>query len=265
MELIGFFLALLVGGVLGLMGGGGSILALPILVYIFSVEPILARTYSLFIIGSGAFFGLIQYMRRKDVDYRIGLAFILPASLSIYLVSTYLLPIIPQTLFYIGELRIGKNLMIMLLFSILMLLSSYNMIKGKEDRNTEEGETKRITFFGMMPIGFGVGVITELLGAGGGFIIVPVLVFFAHLSIHRAIGTSLFIITMNSMVGIFFHINTDPVDWEFIGIFSAISLLGVLMGTALSKKIEGQKLKKSFGYFVLLMAVIIITKELVKL
>lgn len=259
MELIGYLLAVVVGISLGLIGGGGSILTVPILVYIFSVKPELATSYSLFIVGISSLFGAWKHYQLGNLKLPVAINFGIPAVIAVLLVRKLVLPSIPQDLFMIGQLMVTKNLLLMVVFAILMILASVSMIKKSTGNVHDRKESKaKLIFTGLM-----VGVITGFLGAGGGFLIIPALIFFAGLEMKHAIGTSLVIIAMNALIGFSGDlINGVQLNLQLLFIFAALAIVGIFIGTFLSKKIDGAKLKPAFGWFVLIMGLYIITKEI---
>ncbi len=256
-ELIAYFLALLVGISLGLIGSGGSILTVPILVYILKVEPFLATAYSLFIVGSTAMIGSIKNIISKVINYRITILFGLPSLLTVFFTRSFLLPLVPNTI-EIGNLSVSKNLILMLLFAIVMLSSSIKMIKPSKAVNTN-GESNAIR---LILQGIFIGMVAGTVGAGGGFLIIPALILFANLPMKQAVATSLFIVAIQSLVGFLGDIQNPQIDWKMLFTFSAISIIGIFIGLYLTKFISDKHLKKGFGYFVLIMAFYILIKEL---
>lgn len=257
-ELTGYIGALIVGLVLGLIGGGGSILTVPILVYLLSYNPVTATAYSLFVVGVSSMVGTYQKHKKGLVDFKTGLAFSFPSFVAVYLSRRYLVPWIPDTAMTIGNYAITKEMVIMVFFAIIMLLAALSMIK-KSNLKTEN--LKAQAYYKTFVQGLIIGSITGIIGAGGGFLYVPALVIWAHIPMKKAIGTSLIIITINSLIGFIGDLQTLEIDWEFLLIFTSVSIVGIIFGVFLSKFISGEKLKKAFGYFVLVMAVYIIFKE----
>jgi uncharacterized protein len=260
--ILGYIGALIMGITLGIMGGGGSILTVPILVYLFKIETQLATKYSLFIVGTTSLVGSITYFKKKNIDFKTALYFGTASILTVFTTRYYLLPHIPPTICQIGNTPISKNTILLLLFAILMLAASYSMINTNEEH--PEGLPNPKNNIKLIPRGIAVGLVTGLIGAGGGFLIIPALVIFAKIPIKRAIGTSLFIITVNSLIG-FLSDNTtkiSTIDWNFLSLFSGIAITGILLGTYLSKYVSNQKLKPSFGYFILIMGIYILYKEI---
>ena len=264
MEYIGFLGAIIMGLSLGIIGGGGSILTVPILVYLFSIDTVAATAYSLFIVGFTSLIGSGQHIKMGNIHWRTALIFGIPSIISVYLTRLYLIPIIPNSIGHLGGIEITKSLLMLLIFAVLMIIASYSMIK-KEKINIEKNEETKLEYnYPLILIeGLIVGLITGLVGAGGGFLIIPALVLLAKLPMKKAIGTSLIIIALKSLIGFIGDLKgANIIDWKFLAIFSAFAILGILIGSGLSKKISGEKLKPAFGYFVLVMGVFIITKEL---
>lgn len=255
---MGFLLALIIGLTLGLIGGGGSILTVPVLVYVMDVTPVQATAYSLFVVGLSALVGAFNFHQKQQVDFKMGLLFASPAFIGVYLSRKYLLPALPDTLYSAGDWLLTKDLALMLFFAFIMLLAALSMIFVK--RKDSEGEDKEISIVKVILEGLILGVVTGVVGAGGGFLIIPALVLLAGMPMKKAVGTSLMIIAVKSLVG-FLGEWGNPIDWELLLPFSAMAVAGILIGTYLSKYIDGKKLKQSFGLFVLLMAVFIILKE----
>ncbi|PRP65927.1 sulfite exporter TauE/SafE family protein [Nonlabens agnitus] len=262
-EILGYVGALLIGVVLGLIGGGGSILTVPILVYALMLNPVVATAYSLFVVGATSLVGAIKNMMKGMVDFKTAIIFAIPAFIAVYLTRAFLIPAIPVELFEVGDFMVTKNLVIMLFFAIIMLLASISMIRNKRKELEEDVE---ITYnYPLIVIeGVVVGTITGIVGAGGGFLIIPALVLLAKLPMKKAVATSLFIIAIKSLIGFLGDVQNLDIDWAFLLSFSALSIVGIFLGIWLNNFIDGSKLKKGFGWFVLVMGVYIIYKELVK-
>lgn len=258
-EILGYIGALVVGLILGLVGGGGSILTVPILVYLLGHSPIVATAYSLFVVGTTSVVGVAQKYRENLVDIKTGIAFSFPSFLAVYFSRRYLMHGIPETLFTIGNFAITKNMAIMIFFAFIMIIASFSMIKNtKENAVTHVNQPYYKTFIQ----GLVIGTVTGIIGAGGGFLYVPALVLWAHLSMKKAVGTSLVIISINSLIGFTGDLHNLYVDWKFLLFFTSLTIIGIIVGGSLSKFISNNILKKAFGYFTLLMAVFIIYKEL---
>lgn len=262
MEIIGYLAAILMGLALGLVGGGGSILTVPILVYIFNVDPVLSTAYSLFVVGITSAVGSYSHFRKGNVHWKTALIFGAPSILAVYSVRKFIIPNIPELLFRIGNFEVSKSLTILILFAVLMILASYSMIrKPKHVRAIE----KEISYnYPLIFIeGLLVGGITGLVGAGGGFLIVPALVILSGLSMKKAIGTSLVIIALKSLIGFTGDLESGmAIDYQFMWIFSAFAIGGIIIGSNLTKIVPNEKLKPGFGWFVLVMGILILVKEL---
>jgi hypothetical protein len=260
-EILGYAGALLIGLVLGLIGGGGSILTVPILVYALSLNPVIGTAYSLFIVGATSLVGAVKNLMKGMVDIKTAIIFAIPAFIAVYLTRAFLIPAIPDELFQIGDFLVTKNLAIMLFFAIIMLLASVSMIR---DKRKETDEETKITYNYPLIIieGIVVGTITGIVGAGGGFLIIPALVLLAKLPMKKAVATSLLIIAIKSLIGFIGDVQNLDIDWPFLLSFTGISVIGIFVGIWLNKFIDGKKLKKAFGWFVLLMGIYIIYKEL---
>ena len=263
--LIGYVAAVLVGLTLGLTGSGGSILTVPIMVYLMRVNPVSATGYSLFIVGSTSLVGSATYFKQQLVDIRTGLIFGLPSIISIYLTRSFLIPVIPVEVFHIGDWVLTRDILLMLLFAMLMVLASVSMIRRRSVTKAT-GVKQASVSAGVYPVvmmqGAAVGLLTGLVGAGGGFLIVPALIFLLGLPVKKAIGTSLFIIAINALAGFAGEMSRGIIDWGLILLFTALSIAGIVLGNRLARKIDGQKLKQGFGWFVLAIGLYIIVKEL---
>lgn len=260
METAGYFAAIVIGIILGLIGGGGSILTLPVLIYMMGIGAVTATAYSLFIVGISALVGSIHYFKQKQIDFRTAILFASPALITVYLTRRFILPAIPDPLSVIDDMVLGKDLAIILLFSLLMLLSSFSMIRANHTQpNLTNSKNHYILIFSE---GVFVGVLTGLVGAGGGFLIVPALVVWGKLPMKKAVGTSLLIIAIKSLIGFIGDIQNYDIDWLFIIPFAFFTVSGILIGGRLSKRISAASLKPAFGWFVLFTGTIIILKEI---
>jgi len=262
MEFIGYLAAILMGLALGLVGGGGSILTVPILVYIFNVDPVLSTAYSLFVVGLTSAVGSYSHFKKGNVHWKTALIFGAPSIVAVYSVRKFVIPNIPDFLFQIGKYEVSKSLAILVLFAVLMILASYSMIRKPRHARAVE---KEISYnYPLIFIeGLLVGGITGLVGAGGGFLIVPALVILSGLSMKKAIGTSLVIIALKSLIGFTGDLETGLViDYKFMMTFSAFAIGGIIIGSNLTKIVPNEKLKPVFGWFVLLMGILILVKEL---
>ena len=275
MEIIGYIGAVVMGLSLGLIGGGGSILTVPILVYLFQVDAVLATAYSLFIVGLTSLVGSVSHVRLGNVHWRTAIVFGIPSIISVFLTRSYLVPRIPDPIMTFGQdpsggaaLVITKSVGLLLLFAVIMVMAAYSMIKPAKksgDNTLEKAEDVQPQFNYPLILAEGaiVGLVTGLVGAGGGFLIIPALVLLAKLPMKQAVGTSLMIIAAKSLIGFVGDMRgNEVIDWSFLGVFSSIAVVGILLGSWLSKRIPGEKLKPTFGWFVLVMGTYIIVKEL---
>jgi hypothetical protein len=328
----GFIAAIIIGFTLGLIGGGGSILTVPVLVYMLHINPVLATAYSLFVVGVSSTVGAFNYMKKGLLNYKTAIIFAVPSFIAVFLTRKFLVPAIPEQLFSIGKLdittevlfilililamifvsllslnrifqgnkkhiktfllvtpaaimvflvrqflipRIPDNLIvignftlsrdmgIMLFFALIMLLAGLSMIRKNKSGENDKEPTGIIYNYPMIVVeGAVIGTITGIVGAGGGFLIIPALVLLARLPMKMAIGTSLLIIAVKSLAGFLGDLSNQSIDWVFLLSFTGLAIIGIFIGTYLSRFIDNQKLKKGFGWFVIIMSVYIIMKEL---
>lgn len=263
MEIIGYIAIIIAGISLGLIGAGGGILTVPILVYLFGINPVLATAYSLFLVGSTSFVGVIPKYLTKNISFRTALIFGIPSMISVFLTRKYILPKLPEIIFQINGFEVSKSVFLMVLFAFLMIFASRSMLKKRklESNSQNSNNTKPSIFVSLL--GFSEGILTGLVGAGGGFIIIPILTLLAKLDIKKAIGTSLLIVGVKSLIGSLGDVFSGylEIEWKFLILITSLSIFGMFIGNALSKKIDGSKLKTGFGWFILIMGVYILTKE----
>ena len=252
-ELLGYIGAFTVGLILGLIGSGGSILSVPILVYLFGINPVTATAYSLFIVGTTSLIGSIKNLRNKLINYSTTLLFSLSAVITVYITRRYLIHLIPETIISSESIYLTKNQLIMLLFALLMLVAGFLMIKRTPKTIVGLKQTKTIApnKFLIFAEGSLIGFLTGLVGAGGGFIIIPILVILSDLRMKAAIATSLAIISLKSLIGFVGDIQNLEIDWMFLLIFTSISVTGIFIGQQFSQKVADNKLKMVFGLFVI--------------
>ena len=264
-QILGYFGAFLVGLILGLIGSGGSILSLPVLVYIFGINPVLATAYSLFIVGITSLVGSIKNLRNNMIDYHTTLFFSISAIISVYITRKYLILLIPEIILTSDLIILTKEKFIMLLFSILMVVAGFFMIKKSPKTIVKMKSIKIIAPNKLIILAEGslIGFITGLVGAGGGFIIIPVLVILTKLRMKHAIATSLAIISLKSLIGFIGDIQVQIIDWNFLLLFSAISVSGIYVGQYYNHRVPDDQLKKGFGFFVIILSVIIFIKEVI--
>lgn len=256
----GYIAAILIGVSLGLLGGGGSILTIPVLVYLFGVDAVLATTYSLFIVGTSALLGSSNYYKQKLINFKTAIAFGIASTLSVILTRTYLLPNIPEIIFKTNAFTLTKPTFLMIGFATLMIFASYNMIKKRNEPTSKTNQDK-VNFFYVSTYGLLVGILTGMVGAGGGFIIVPALVNIMKTPIKKAIGTSLIIISINSFVGFVASVQHSNIQWQLLLSITAVAIIGTFIGGAISTKVNSKNLKPAFGWFVLIIGLYILLKE----
>lgn len=260
LDLTGYIAALLIGVVLGLTGGGGSILTVPVLVYLLTVNPVTATAYSLFVVGTSSLVGALQNMRKQLVDLRTAAVFAVPSFVAVYITRKFIVPAIPEKIFSIGGFLITKEIGIMLFFAAIMVVASLSMIR--ENPKEELMQTKVSYNYPLIIIeGLVVGVLTGIVGAGGGFLIIPALVLLAKLPMKKAVATSLLIISVKSLIGFIGDVETMQIDWLFLLVFSGIAVAGTFLGVYLSRFVNGEKLKRGFGWLILVMGIYIIWQE----
>ncbi|WP_047244969.1 sulfite exporter TauE/SafE family protein [Maribacter thermophilus] len=261
-EIFGYISALIIGISLGLIGGGGSILAVPVLAYLFSINEKAATAYSLFIVGTSALVGGWKQHLKGYVDWRTAVVFGIPAIIGVTIVRHYVIPILPDTLFNLGDFEFTRRMAMFGLFAVLMIPAAFSMLKTKKEiKNKTSGKVK-YNYPLILAEGLMVGGITGMIGAGGGFLIIPALVILANVEMKVAVGTSLIIIAIKSLMGFFLgDALTMDIDWQFLGLFTSLSLIGIFIGSYIGNFIDGNKLKKGFGYFILVMAAFIFYME----
>lgn len=264
MDVLAFIFAAAIGISLGLIGAGGSILTVPVLVYLAHVEPVLATAYSLFVVGTTALVGGIRNSFKGLVDFKTAFLFGIPSIVAVYVTRAWIMPAIPSQFDVLG-LTVTKGTAVLIFFAGLMLATSFSMIRnGAGAKDLEEvGEHVQTHHFGLVLLeGVGVGILTGLVGAGGGFLIIPALVLLAGLEMKMAVGTSLFIIAMKSLIGFTGDIQIGTlIDWPFLLMFTGSSVIGIFIGSWLAHYVHGERLKKTFGWFVLVMGIYMILRE----
>jgi uncharacterized membrane protein YfcA len=242
--------AVAIGVSLGLLGSGGSILTVPVLVYLMGQDEKVAIAGSLFIVGSIALAGSMQYLRAKLIDWRNVIVFGIPGMAGTYLGAL-------SAAYVSGVIQLS-------LFAVVMLLASYMMLRPMNlgEVNHAPRESWKIAFDGLF-----VGIITGLVGVGGGFLIVPALALLGGLSMHRAVATSLVIIAMKSFSGFYKYLdvldkqNLD-LDWQALMIVTGLGIVGSFAGAKIAHRVPQQKLKQWFGVFLIVMGFYILYRSL---
>ncbi|MDR2282567.1 MAG: sulfite exporter TauE/SafE family protein [Sphingobacterium sp.] len=262
MEILGFLSSILIGLSLGLIGGGGSILTVPVLVYFFKVDAVLATAYSLCVVGTTSLVGSITYFKQKLVNLRTAFVFGIPSIIAVMVTRIFVLPLIPTVVYTSDAFTVTKNMLVMVLFAVLMVLASYQMIRKNNDEEMLESGKEGHALGVLFIQGALVGIITGFIGAGGGFLIIPVLVNNLRVPMKEAIGTSLLIIAVNSLIGFASSLPDIIVDWSFLIKIVLLAIVGVFAGTYIARRIDGHRLKPAFGWFILIMGFYILAKEL---
>ena len=258
MIILGYILAIVMGLTLGLIGAGGSILTVPILVYLLGVKPVVATGYSLLVVGSAALTGSIRYWRNGLVNLKAAAMFAAPAMLTVLATRTFIVPAIPDPI-----AGISKDIFIMMLFAGLMILAATFMLKPVKTMPDSSHALDARRIIKLISGSVGVGVLTGMVGAGGGFLIIPTLIALFGLPVKEAIGTSLAVIAVNSLVGFQGDVGAGiPLDWRLLATFLGLTLFGMWIGTTLGKRMDGAKLKKLFGMFTLLVGLAVLAEEL---
>lgn len=258
MEWTGYIAAIFIGISLGLTGSGGSILTMPVLVYLFRLEPAIATTYSLFIVGSTSLAGAAGSYQRRELSLVTGILLGLSSVAAVLLTRHFILPAIPEQLFSIRAMAVSRDMAMMLLLSLLMLVSAWSMIRGREADSAAVMPGKWL----LLVYGAGTGMVTGLLGAGGGFLLIPALVNLLKMPLRTATGTSLFIIALNALAGFAGDLGHYPLQWPLLLTLTALALAGMAIGSRLALHIPSSGLRKGFGWFILTLGIFIIVKEL---
>lgn len=264
MAIVGYFASALIGVSLGLIGGGGSILTVPVLVYLFGVDPVLATAYSLFIVGSTSLVGTFPKYKEDLVNLKTAVIFGIPSILTVYATRAYIVPLIPNPVLTIGSFVVTKAMLLMGLFAVLMVFASISMIRDKKGATPADADAgpQKFNYPMILLEGAVVGLLTGLVGAGGGFLIIPALVLFSKLPMKQAVGTSLLIIAAKSLFGFMGDLSQYHLDWMLLSTVTVLAIAGIFIGNRMSRNIDGNKLKKAFGWFVLVMGIYILIKEL---
>lgn len=241
-----------------MLGGGGSILSIPILVYLFNVEPVLAQAYSLFIVGITSLAGAIPKYRENLVNLKTGFIFGIPSIAAIFVTRHWIVPSIPAIIFQTEIFTFTKREMLLGIFALLMVLASFRLIRNAREARSDN---RKFRVFLVIVEGTLIGFLTGLVGAGGGFLIIPALVFLTGLPFKTAVGTSLFIIAINSLTGFAGDLLNTPMDWPFLMTITGLAVAGILIGNYFSRRITAFYLRKSFGWFTLVVGAWILIKE----
>ena len=252
MTTLGVALALAVGLVLGLLGGGGSILAVPIFLYVFHVPPKPAIAMSLVVVGMSALIGFLTHWRQGTVNVRVAALFGALAMLGAF-AGARVARFVPATA------QLALFLAFALAAAVLMLRDSMRSAPDVSDQT----RTQRVHFSPLLGAqAVGVGALTSLIGAGGGFLIVPALVLMANLPVKEAVGSSLLIIAMNASSGVAGYAGQVAFDWRLVGWFSAVAAVGATIGTRLVRYVPATRVKQAFAILILVLGVYVIVRHL---
>lgn len=263
-EIFGYISAMVIGISLGIIGGGGSILAVPVLAYLFSIDEKAATAYSLFVVGASSLLGGLKQHFKGYVDWRTAIVFGIPSVIGVTLVRYFVIPALPPVLFSIGDFEFTRRMGMFGFFAVLMIPAGFSMLRSKKESSINKNVKIKYNYPLIIIEGLVVGAITGLIGAGGGFLIIPALVLFAKVEMKVAVGTSLMIIAFKSLLGFFLgDALTMNIDWTFLMLFTGFSFIGIFIGSYLSNFIDGKKLKKGFGYFIFVMAIFIFYMEFI--
>ncbi len=261
MDIAGYIASLFIGISLGLIGGGGSILTVPVLVYLFHVDAVAATAYSLFIVGVSSIAGSVSYLNKRQVDRKTVFIFGIPSVAAVFLARTFILPLIPAEIFRWEKFVLTKDIALLLLFALLMTLASLSMIRKEKEATGKKSADTPFNYVTILLRGLVTGILTGLIGAGGGFLIIPVLVNSLKLPMKTAIGTSLVIIAVNSLTGFFSSLSQTIFQWPLVLTITGLAITGILAGSYIAAGTDGKKLKPAFGWFVLITGIYIIIRE----
>jgi uncharacterized membrane protein YfcA len=258
-HILGYLGALLTGLVLGLLGGGGAAVSIPILVYAFGVPASVATGYSLLIVAFTALLGTVQNIRLKLVRYSALIKCGLPALISIYIMRRFLIHSIPNVFFTVHGFVMTKNSFILLLLAFFMVLVARNMIVAAKPKTDEP---KPAPYLLILIQSILIGLFTGLVGAGGGFLLIPLILSAEPMEFRNATATSLTLVTLNSFIGFLGDMQSNSqMDRTFLLAFMGCSIVGVLTGITIATRIDNKKLRLVFGYTMMVIAIYIIIRE----
>ena len=258
--LISLIASSIIGIAIGLLGAGGSILVMPVLVYILGLPPTIATTYSLGIVGISSAIAAMRTSRDQKVNAKVIFTFAFPAMFSIMIMRAFIMPALPKVL-KIGMLQISIDSFSMIILSILMLISAQRMISQKKLQGDESND---ISLSLLVLTGFFIGVLTGFTGIGGGFLIVPAMILIGRMNVKEAAFTSMILIAMNALPGFFVDIlNGKNLEWGLFTLLTIASVFGGYAGIMLSKRIRQDLLRISFGIIIALLALFILFIELI--
>lgn len=260
MEFIGYFALIGIGMILSLIGGGGSLLSVPILVYLFSLDVVIASSYSLFIVGTTSLVGAWLKQKEQRVDLHAGIIFSACSVVAIFSTRKWIVPLIPEEMLIFDNLPITKRVLILGVFALLAIASSLTILLNENWPSQNQGIVRLKL---LVPVSFTTGILVGFVGAGGGFLILPSLIFFARLPFKIAIGTTLLAIGLSSLLGFLGDVINYEINWLFLLLITSLATLGMVLGNFYSRKVPVQYLRESFGWIMLTIAIGILVKELI--
>jgi len=249
----------IIGIAIGLLGAGGSILVMPVLVYVLGISPLIATTYSLGIVGISSAIAAIRNAREQQTNWKVLFTFAIPAIISIMIMRAYIMPALPKVL-ELGMIHISIESLSMIILSLLMLISAQRMMSSKV---LQSHDIQEISLMALMFTGLMIGVLTGFTGIGGGVLIVPAMILIGHMNVKEAAFTSMILIAMNTLPGLLVDImNGKNLEWGLFTLLTNASVFGGYVGIMLSKRIRQDLLRISFGIIIALLALFILIKEL---
>lgn len=251
MIAFGLALAILIGISLGLLGGGGSILTVPLLLYVFRLDAKVSIAMSLLVVGSTSLAAIIPHARAGRVQWKVGAIFGATSMVGAYAAGRVA--------------RFIPSSFLLLAFGGMMLVTAAAMMRPRRKESADAPRPATLPLHWIMLEGLVVGAVTGLVGAGGGFLVVPALALLAGLSMPQAVATSLMVIAMKSFAGFAGYIATTPIDYPLAGMVIAAAIVGSLIGTALVSKVHPDALRKGFGWFIVVMSIFVLGQEIPKL
>ncbi|MDG1331834.1 MAG: sulfite exporter TauE/SafE family protein [Crocinitomicaceae bacterium] len=262
MIFLGAFISLLIGIVLGLVGGGGSILTVPLVHYLFGTSMLLATTYSLIVVSVASGVGTLQRLKSKQVDFKQGLIFVLPSMTAAFVIRRFILPEIPES-FEVAGFQMSLEIIIAILLIGVMLFTAIRTLISNRRPSSESATTLSILLFGIL-----TGLLSGFIGAGGGFIIVPILIRLG-MDIRKAVGTSMFIISIQSAIALMGDLFNPQIaaeggiDWVLLLVITLFTVSGVLLGTYLQRYFSGKILRRVFSIILIAVALGILLQKLI--
>lgn len=260
MEYVGFLALIAIGMILSLIGGGGSLLSLPILVYIFSLDVVTASSYSLFIVGTTSLVGAWLKQKEQRVDMQSAIIFSICSVVAIFFTRKWIVPQIPEEVFLFDSFPITKRVLMLSIFALLAIASSLAILLKDDLPSTSHGRSRLKL---LIPVSFSIGALVGFVGVGGGFLILPSLIFFARLPFKIALGTTLLIIGFSSLIGFLGDVMNHEINWIFLLLITSFATLGMMLGNSYLRNIPVRRLRESFGWIMLTIAIGILVTEII--